>query len=84
MPKYKVVGAFCTIDPVKRGKVIGEMIMLQPFRDIEKVCEELEKIRINAQASSIVFRQTGENYTADRFVKLESNVARALTLLRES
>ena len=58
--------------------------MLQPFRDIEKVCIELEKIRINAQAGSIVFRQKGENYTADRYSKLESTIAKALVLLRES
>ena len=58
--------------------------MLQPFRDTENICEELEKIRITAQSSEIVFRQKGENNTADRFLKLENKLSKALALLREA
>ena len=58
--------------------------MLQPFKDVENICKEMERIRINAQASAIVFRQTGENYTADRFKKLESKLSEAISLLREA
>ncbi|MHC1758196.1 MAG: hypothetical protein AB9917_01540 [Negativicutes bacterium] len=57
--------------------------MFQAFRDVEKICEELEKIRISAQASEIVFHQTGENCTADRFVKLENKLSKAIAILSE-
>lgn len=58
--------------------------MFQEFRDVEKICEELEKIRINAQSSEIVFHQKGENSTAERFAKLENKLAKALVILREA
>ena len=58
--------------------------MFPLFGDFVKICNELEKIRVAAQANEIVFRQTGENSTADRFMKLETKVSMALAILREA
>lgn len=58
--------------------------MYQVFEDVKRICAELEKIRINAQASEIIFRQRGEFETADRFKMLESRVAKSLTLLHDA
>jgi len=51
---------------------------------LKKICKELEKPRINAQASEIVFRPKGENATADRFAKMESKLSKAIALLSET
>jgi len=58
--------------------------MFQSFKDLEAICAELEKLRIDAQTGEIIYHQKGENLTADRFAKLEHKVEKALVLLRET
>lgn len=59
------------------------MGVFQGFDEVKKICAELEKIRINAQAGEIVYRQKGEYLTADRFLKLENQITKAIGALRE-
>jgi hypothetical protein len=55
---------------------------LHLFKEVEKKRTELEKLRITIQASEIIYRQKGELPLAERFKKLESNLEKAIKLLK--
>jgi hypothetical protein len=57
--------------------------MFKMLQEIERKCQELEDMRILAQAGEIMYRQKGELHTADRFRKAENRLFRAIRILKE-
>jgi hypothetical protein len=57
-------------------------IILHLFKEVEKKRNELENLRITIQATEITYRQKGEIPLAERFKKLETNLEKAIKLLK--
>lgn len=57
--------------------------MINVFKETEKNLIKLDELRIHAQTGYIMYRQKGENHTAERFKKLEDKLLEAISIIKE-